>query len=291
MSENKAANENQNDASAQWMKQMADFWSPLMNTWGAAMQPPEASSKNQDQSAEATWQATIKMWRAMFDLGGDNLNMNFLNQTSKVVPDLLSDFAQTCMHGFMRFQNHVRQWMEKKSGAFPMDDADAFKKEFLKDWTEAYEKEFQQYFKMPQIGMGRFYQERVLNAADKYNLFQAAISNFLQELYLPMEDAFKQLQKIITEHAKTEQLDENPKNYYHMWVKILEERYMTLFKRSEFSKTVGKTLAALNEYSMAKQAVVNDLLNQYTIPTHNDLDELYKEIYLLKKRMRRYEKQ
>jgi polyhydroxyalkanoate synthesis regulator phasin len=36
--------------------------------------------------------------------------------------------------------------------------------------------------------------------------------------------------------------------------------------------------------------VVNDLLRQFNIPTQQDIDELAKEIYLLKKRMRAYEK-
>ncbi len=290
MSANKTDNDNQAGSSADWIKQMTDFWSPLINTWGAAMQQPAGSSTDPEQGSDDPWQTPIEMWQAMLGLG-EFVSFAHSQEASKVVPELWTDFAQTCVRGFVRFQGQVRQWMEKKGGVFPMEDPETFKKEFLQDWTDAYKKEFQQYFKIPQIGMGRFYQERVLNAADKHNLFQAAFSKFLQQLYLPMEEAFQHLQKIISEHAKAEQLDEDPKNYYRMWIKILEERYMLLFKRSDFSEAVGHTLRALNEYSQAKQAVVNDILNQYAIPTHSDLDELYKEIYLLKKRMRRYEKQ
>jgi polyhydroxyalkanoate synthesis regulator phasin len=41
---------------------------------------------------------------------------------------------------------------------------------------------------------------------------------------------------------------------------------------------------------MAKQGVVNDMLKQMDIPTNQDIDELSKEIYYLKKRLRKLEK-
>jgi polyhydroxyalkanoate synthase subunit PhaE len=63
-----------------------------------------------------------------------------------------------------------------------------------------------------------------------------------------------------------------------------------LFKQLEYSTAMAKTLDALNGYVEARQAVVNDVLKQFNVPSHHDLDELYKEIYLLKKRMRDYER-
>jgi len=45
----------------------------------------------------------------------------------------------------------------------------------------------------------------------------------------------------------------------------------------------------LNEFVGARQEVVNEVLKQVNIPTNHDLDELSKEIYLLKKRVRTLE--
>ena len=85
-------------------------------------------------------------------------------------------------------------------------------------------------------------------------------------------------------------LDEKSKTYYNLWIKLLEGHYMELFKQLEYSTAMAKTLDALNGYVEARQAVVNDVLKQFNVPSHQDLDELYKEIYLLKKRMRDYER-
>jgi polyhydroxyalkanoate synthesis regulator phasin len=75
-----------------------------------------------------------------------------------------------------------------------------------------------------------------------------------------------------------------------LWIKLLEGHYMELFKASEYSAAMAKTLVALNEFVEARQTVVKDLLRQLSIPSHQDLDELAREIYLLKKRVRELEK-
>jgi hypothetical protein len=122
-------------------------------------------------------------------------------------------------------------------------------------------------------------------------MFQSTLFEFLHALYLPLEKSFKSLQEKMVEMTADEgSLDEKSKTYYNLWIKLLEGHYMELFKHPEFIDSLLQTLSALEEYSGARQAVVNDLLKMYAIPSHNDLDDLYKEIYILKKRMRAYEK-
>ena len=86
-------------------------------------------------------------------------------------------------------------------------------------------------------------------------------------------------------------MDDKSKTYYNLWIKVLEGHYMELYKTEEFSDTLADTLTALNDFSEARQTVVNDVLKMNSIPTNKELDDLYKEIYLLKKRVRACEKQ
>ena len=275
-----------------WGNIFSDMMNPMMSNWGEMFK-----SGMQQQAPEfkgrmgESFEATAKMAQAMMGaMTGPEAFASFQKATS-VTPDLALGFAQSCLNGFVNFQGQVQEWLQKRSDAKDAFDAQALDKEFLRQWTEAYEDEFSQYFKIPQIGLGRFYQERAMHAADKLNVFQSALSEFLHVLYLPMEKSFKSLQEQMAEMARADEpLDEKSKTYYNLWIKLLEGHYMDLFKQREFIDTLEKTLGALEEYSSAKQAVINDVLKVYAIPTHNDLDELYKEIYLLKKRMREYEK-
>ena len=275
-----------------WGNIFSDMMNPMMSNWGdmfksgMQQQAPEFKGRMGE-----SFQATAKMAQAMMGaMTGPEVLESFQKATS-VTPDLALGFTQSCLNGFANFQGQMQEWIQKRSDAKDAMDAQALDKEFLRQWTEAYEDEFSQYFKIPQIGLGRFYQERAMHAADKLNVFQSALSEFLHVLYLPMEKSFKSLQEKMTEMAQADEpMDEKSKTYYNLWIKLLEGHYMELFKQREFIDTLEKTLGALEEYSSAKQAVVNDVLKMHAIPTHNDLDELYKEIYLLKKRMREYEK-
>jgi hypothetical protein len=109
-------------------------------------------------------------------------------------------------------------------------------------------------------------------------------------LYLPVEKSLKSLQEQMAEMAEEGPIDEKSKTYYNLWIKLLEGHYMELFKQAEYADTMHKTLFALHEFSDAKQAVVNDFLKQLNIPTYQEMDELSKEVYLLKKRLRILEK-
>ena len=85
-------------------------------------------------------------------------------------------------------------------------------------------------------------------------------------------------------------MPDNPKVYYQEWIKILEGHYMTLLKSPEYTSKMHATLSAFENFVAAKNEILQDFLQTLPVPTDKDMDELYQEIYLLKKRMREYEK-
>lgn len=109
-------------------------------------------------------------------------------------------------------------------------------------------------------------------------------------VYLPMEKSFKVMQEKMEELTREKQLPENSQDYYWMWLKILEGHYMTLFKSSEYTRTLSKTLDAMEDFITAKQEMLQDLLQAFPVPVQKDMDDLYKELYLLKKKVKQIEK-
>jgi polyhydroxyalkanoate synthesis regulator phasin len=65
---------------------------------------------------------------------------------------------------------------------------------------------------------------------------------------------------------------------------------MTLFQSSDYVQTLGRTLDSLNGFLSARQEVLEDMLKLLPVPTHRDMDEINREIYLLKRRLRTLEK-
>jgi class III poly(R)-hydroxyalkanoic acid synthase PhaE subunit len=281
----------QQASAADWGEMFNKFWSPLLNQWSGLLKASGTQESLQFKGRVGeSIQASTKMWHAMLGAASDPAALEHFQKATQITPDIALGFAQTCLQSFTNLQAQAGEWIEKRSAAISQADIQELDKEIIHKWSEAYEKEFSQYLKLPQIGMGRFYQERLLQATDKMNVLQAALSGFLQMLAQPVEQSLKTLQEKMAQMTEEGPLDDKAKTYYNLWIKLLEGHYMTLFKQSEYSAAMARTLEALNEYVEARQAVVNDLLKQFNVPTHQDLDDLYKEIYLLKKRMRAYEK-
>jgi hypothetical protein len=75
-----------------------------------------------------------------------------------------------------------------------------------------------------------------------------------------------------------------------MWIKTLEGHYMTLFRSTEYTQAMSKTINAMEDYTVARHEIVQDYLQMFPVPTNEDMDEVYKEIYELKKKVKALEK-
>ena len=291
MTENRQSNKSEPASPLDWMNMLTGIWSPFFSSMSGDGPPSESATPFQSQGRlDEGLQSTIKLWQAMFKSMVSPAALETFQSATQTTPEILLGFTQTCFNSFARFQTEVADMFAKTGKPVSPHEFQELDKELLHRWTDIYQKEFSQYLNMPQIGLGRFYQEKALQAIDKSNMFQAAVSEFLHVLYLPIEKSLKIVQQKISEMADTGELEDNPKVYYRMWIQTLEGCYMELFKQPEFPDALRKTLQALNEFYRSRQAVINDLLRSLSVPTQDDLDELYKEIHVLKKRLRNKEK-
>lgn len=280
-----------NAALMDWHKMMQEYALPFFKPWSGVIPLPESDEQGEPKGRVAeSLQTTVRMWQTMAGAMSEPSVFQHLQKATEMTPDIALGFAQTCLQGFTGLQAKAGDWIKKRCVALSTADIQELDGELIKNLRETYEKEFSRYLKVPQIGLGRFHQERLLNAVDKLNTFQLVLSEFLHLLYMPVEKSLKSLQEKMAEMTEAGALDEKSKTYYNLWIKLLEGQYMELFKQPEFANAMSKTLRALNECVGTRQAVVNDLLKQMNIPNNQDMDELSKEIYLLKKRVRTMEK-
>lgn len=281
----------QGAAPMDWEKMMQDYWLPLFTPWKTMMQSsgPQEQWQVKGRLAESV-QANVRMWQTMMGAMSEPAALQHFQKATEMTPDIALGFAQTCLQSFSSLQGQASDWIQKRGASLSTADVQELDRELIRNIKETYEKEFSRYLKLPQIGLGRLYQERSLHVVDKLNTLQLVLSEFLHMLYLPIEKSLTSLQEEMVEMTKAGPLDEKSKTYYNLWIKLLEGHYMELFQQPEYADAMGKTLCALNEFAEARQAVVNDALKQVNVPTNQDLDELSKEIYLLKKRVRAFEK-
>ena len=291
MTEKQESAKEQASSPLNWMTMLTQFWSPFFGPMSGAGSPPKPAEPPEPRGRfDEGIQTSIKMWQAISKSMTSHSALETFQSATRTTPDMLLGFTRSCLNSFMKFQTEMLDWFTKTGKSVTPHDFQQLDKELLHRWTDTYEKEFSQYLNIPQIGLGRFYQEKALQAMDKSNVFQAAVSEFLHVLYLPIEKSFKTMQQKISDMTDKGELGDDPKVYYRLWIQTLEGCYMELFKQPEFPDALRKTIQALNEFYMARQGVINDVLRSFSVPTQDDLDELYKEIHVLKKRLRNNKK-
>ena len=171
--------------------------------------------------------------------------------------------------------------------AYQFEDLD---ENIFRVWTDIYENEFRQFFRIPQLGLTRVYQERVNHVVDHYNIFQASLAEFLRLLGMPLSRSLRVMQEKIGEIAENGTLPDDSRDYYQMWIKILEGHYMTLFQTPEYVETLSRTVNALADYSNYKDAFLEDMLSVLPVANRTEMDDLAQDVYELKKRLRMFER-
>ena len=270
-----------------WMKTSQRFWDSLSKGVQGAEEKEESGRA---RSRKPSWEGAFKAWQAMVAVMSKPETLEALTRGSEVLPDVFRQVVESSWNSFFTLQ---QMWMEKSAKIGKTAEAYRFEnldEDVFRLWNELYETEIRKYLKMPQVGLTRFYQERVQEATDRFAVFQSAMGEFVNTLMAPMEKSIAVIQEQLAAMAEEDNLPEDPQDYYRMWVKILEGHYMVLFKSREYTEVLHKTIDATSEFVRARKEVLADMLQSLPVASEKDLDELAREIYEIKKRLKALEK-
>lgn len=276
-----------------WMKSMNDFWKDAAGNQDAVQTDSQAASNSDDGSppkGQAAMLDAFKNWQTLAGAMTTPESVTALFKGSGAMPEVLAKLAQTSMASIVELQQGMIQRLSRMGESTKAYQFKNIDENINRIWTDIYEKEFRQFFQIPQLGLMRTYQEKANQAADKYNLFQSTLSEFLHFLGMPFTRSMQVMCEKLSEMAETDKLPEDPKVYYNMWVKVLEGHFMTLFQTPEYVDTLTRTVNALADFSAARDAAVEDALSLLPIAKKTDMDEMARELYELKKRLKILEK-
>lgn len=277
-----------------WLKSVTDFWGGMNRMWLKPFAPASElgkAEKGPARDAQAAMEAALKNWTAVSTAFSDTESIETLLKSTGAMPQILSKLAQVSFGGFLQLN---QKWMEaagrvgKTTEAYSFEDID---ENLFRVWTEIYEKEFRQFFRIPQLGLTREYQEKLNRAIDQYNIFQSTLGEFLRLLSTPLSRSYAVMQEKVAEMTEEGSLPEDPKVLYREWIKVLEGHYMTLYQSSDYQLMLAKTLGALSAFSAAKNSVVEDVMSNLPVPSQSEIDDMAREIYELKKELRTMKKQ
>jgi hypothetical protein len=274
-----------------WLQSVADMWLNMVKTI-----PPNSNTVLKTQTAvqerfarqlETNLNLFNSFTKTMKQPGSESAAAN----TVSALPEVFLKIARSGFDAAMQIQNHLLEKagkIGKHTEAYKFENLD---QDVFKALNDVYQKEIQQYFKVPPLGLTRFYQERINELMDKHNVFETTLAEFLSILYLPMEKSFQVFQEKLKAMAEEGRIPTATKENYAMWLKILEGHYMNLFKSADYTESLHRMLKNLEDFLIVRNDAMQDFLKMLPIVTHKDIDDLYKEFYQLKKRVKELEKQ
>lgn len=276
----------------EWMKASSEFWKPAAGMWPSLFENAAEKSGKDGGSMpiDEAWKPFAEFWQSFFSL----VNQEGPEKKGKPVasnPEFMIQAMQPLWAGYMLFQ---KQWMEGLQSAGEPEDEEEGVMNVARNTSralhEAYEEEFKRLLNLPQLGLTRFYQERANRMVEKFSEFHSSLSDFIQLLFEPME---KTLHSMREEVGRVNQEGgdalQDSKKVYQLWMRKLEENYLTLLRSREYCDAMGNILKSLHDYKTTKQALLIDVLQDLPVPTNREMDEVYKDLYVLKKKVRELE--
>jgi class III poly(R)-hydroxyalkanoic acid synthase PhaE subunit len=290
----KTAESAQSVVFADWVKSQVGAWEEAMKRTAQAWQAPVgaapeiAGEPGKQPGPDEIGKGIFEFFQALSSIAGTPKPGDF--QSAKSVPDMMLKMLQPFWGYSIKLQ---KQWAEMTGATAtgePENMAEVIK-QMTKTLYDAQGEDFRKILNVPQLGLNRYYQERFNKAIEKASDFQSALTGFLQLLMIPLEKAHYGVQEEIAKMEKEGKAAiKDSKALYQLWIQKLEDHYMQLLRSDDYMNTLTETLNRLHDFRAARSEFFMDLLQNLPIPTNRDMDELYKDLHILKKRVKELER-
>lgn len=274
----------------QWLQAVADMWMNIAKTAPSGSQTALNAQAALQNRFSQQLDTNLNLLKSFSKMMKPPDGQSAAAGTVQALPEVFLKIAKSGFDTALQIQNHLLEKagkIGKRTEAYTFDNLD---QDIFKALNEVYEKEIQQYFKIPPLGLTRFYQERFNEMLNQFNIFETTLAEFLSILYLPMEKSFKVFQDKLKEMAEQGNVPTATKENYAMWLKILEGHYMNLFKSADYTEALHRVLKHFENFMIARNEAMQDYLQMLPVVTTKDIDDLYKEFHQLKKRIKHLEK-
>jgi len=146
-------------------------------------------------------------------------------------------------------------------------------------------------FHVPPIGKDREKVELLLRSFDDLSVYLAKSTEYQHTMYVTGLTALEKVITSITDKINRGEDIKGFDEFFDLWVDINEKTYFDLFQSEEFSKMQGELLETALNVRQHNFKLMELHLYDYPIALRSEMDDLYKTIYELKKKVKSLEKQ
>lgn len=111
-------------------------------------------------------------------------------------------------------------------------------------------------------------------------------NKYLTEYYKQLSDTWAEAQKKV--NLKTPEIPQDVEHYEaykRVWIDIFDNDFTELFDSKKFGENYGKLVSKELELTKHWTNITNVILKSANLPSKEEIDEVYKELHTLKKRV------
>jgi hypothetical protein len=193
-------------------------------------------------------------------------------------------------------KDFMKPWMEaseKNFKTFPQF-AEGHPESLLKIFNNmfhAFDSTFGRTFRIPAVGKDREKIELLLRGFDEFSLYLGKSMEYKQLMYTTGLTSMGKVVETVAEKIKSGEEMTKFEDFFNLWLEVNEKNYKALFQTEDFSKRQGELLEADLKVRKHFSQLMELYLYDFPVALRSEMDDLYKTVYELKKKVKNLEKQ
>lgn len=156
--------------------------------------------------------------------------------------------------------------------------------EFFDQWLKTYETTCGRLVEMPAIGPSREKSEKLMKGFSSFvNLYAAWMDSSINFQSVFME-AMRRMHEKTGSEMEGEISPEKYKDFYKAWIETYSETFKEFLSSGHFASDSGRFMSYFMEFQKRNREMLEEnYLKPMNLPTKAELDDVYKELYSLKR--------
>ncbi|HAM50131.1 MAG TPA: hypothetical protein DCP92_05350 [Nitrospiraceae bacterium] len=155
----------------------------------------------------------------------------------------------------------------------------------------AFDNTFGKIFHVPAVGKDREKIELLLRSFDDISIYMAKNTEYQHMMYVTGLTAMEKVIETVARRIKAQEEIKSFDEFFDLWLEVNEKAYYALFQTEDFSKIQGQLADASMSVRKHFFKLMELYLYDFPIALRTEMDDLYKTIYDLKKKVKVLEKQ
>ena len=146
-------------------------------------------------------------------------------------------------------------------------------------------------FHIPAVGKDREKVELIMRGFDDLAVFLARNTEFQYKIYITGIKAMEKVLEAIAQKIKNGEEIKTFEEFFDLWIDESEREFFEVFRTEEFSRMQGELLDSSLNVRGHFQKLMELYLFDFPVALRSEMDDLYRTVYDLKKKVRDLEKQ